>query len=67
MRAFVQVKRLGFTVLDIRKKLDDMERKYDHQFKIVFDAIRQLLQPPPEPKSKRKMGFGPNEKKTGKK
>ena len=67
MRAFVQVKRLGLTILDVRRKLDGMEKKYDHQFKIVFDAIRQLLQPPPEQKSKRKMGFGPEEKKNGKK
>ncbi len=63
MRAFVQIKRLGLTILDVRRKLDGMERKYDHQFKIVFDAIRQLLQPPPEANSKRKMGFGPEEKK----
>jgi hypothetical protein len=60
MRAFVQVKRLGLTINDIRKKLDGMERKYDHQFKIVFDAIDELLLPPPEPKKKQKMGFGPS-------
>jgi len=63
MRAFVQVKRLGMTILDIRRKLDGMENKYDHQFKIVFDAIRQLLNPPPPLKPNWKMGFGPPEKK----
>jgi len=62
MRAFVQVKRLGLTVLDIRRKLDGMEKKYDHQFKIVFDAIRQLLAPPPPPARKLKIGFTPPEK-----
>jgi hypothetical protein len=62
MRAFVQVKRLGMTILDIRRKLDGMEKKYDHQFRAVFDAIRQLLNPPPPPKPKHKMGFGPPEK-----
>jgi hypothetical protein len=63
MRAFVQVKRLGLTVLDIRRKLDGMERKYDHQFKIVFDAIRQLLAPPPAPAKKVRIGFAPPGKK----
>jgi hypothetical protein len=63
MRAFVQVKRLGLTVLDIRRKLDGMEKKYDHQFKIVFDAIRQLLAPPPAPAKKVKIGFVPPGKK----
>ena len=55
MRAFVQVRRLGMTILDIRRKLDGMERKYDHQFKIVFDAIRQLMSPPET--KRREIGF----------
>jgi len=63
MRAFVQVKRLGMTILDIRRKLDGMEKKYDHQFKVVFDAIRQFLAPPPVPAKKAKIGFAPPEKK----
>jgi hypothetical protein len=62
MRAFVQVKRLGLTILDIRRKLDGMENKYDHQFKIVFDAIRQLLAPPPAPAKKFRIGFTPPDK-----
>jgi len=57
MRAFVQVRRLGMTVVDLKRKLDSMERKYDHQFKIVFEAIRQLLAPPPKSSKKKKMGF----------
>ena len=56
MRAFVQVRRLGMTIVDLKRKLDGMERKYDHQFKVVFSAIRQLLEPPPV-KKKGKMGF----------
>ncbi|MBI4683942.1 MAG: ORF6N domain-containing protein, partial [Nitrospirae bacterium] len=40
---------------DLAKRLDDLEQKYDAQFKVVFDAIRQLMAPP-EPK-KRKIGF----------
>jgi hypothetical protein len=62
MRAFVQVKRLGMTILDMRRKLDGMEKKYDNQFKIVFDAIRQLLAPPPASVKKYKIGFTPPEK-----
>ena len=63
MRAFVQVRRLGMTIVDVKRKIDNMEKKYDHQFKIVFDAIRQLLAPPPATEKKQKMGFGPSEKK----
>jgi hypothetical protein len=37
-----------------------MERKYDSQFKVVFDAIRQLMTPPDPPK--RRIGFKPEEK-----
>lgn len=62
MRAFVQVCRLGMTIVDVKRKIDNMEKKYDHQFKIVFDAIRQLLAPPPAIEKKHKMGFGPSEK-----
>jgi hypothetical protein len=32
---------------ELARKLDELEKKYDHQFKIVFDAIRQLMTPPP--------------------
>jgi hypothetical protein len=59
MRAFVAVKRLGMTILDIRRKIDNMESKYDHQFKVVFDAMRLLLDPPEGKKKKQKMGFQP--------
>jgi hypothetical protein len=62
MRAFVQVKRLGMTILDIRRKIDGMEKKYDQQFRVVFDAIRQLLVPPALPKKDRPMGFTPPKK-----
>jgi len=40
---------------DLRRKVEAMERKYDHQFKVVFDAIKQLLDI--ESKPKRKIGF----------
>lgn len=63
MRAFVQIRRLGMTVVDLKRKIDSMEKKYDHHFKIVFDAIKQLLAPPPVSKKKQKMGFSPPDKK----
>ncbi|MBI5180397.1 MAG: hypothetical protein HZA05_03220 [Nitrospirae bacterium] len=40
---------------DLAHKLNEMEKKYDAQFKVIFDAIRQLMAPP-EPK-KRKIEF----------
>ena len=63
MRAFVQVRRLGMTIVDIKRKIDNMEKKYDSQFRVVFKAIQQLLAPPPVKKKKIKIGFGPPEKK----
>jgi len=40
---------------DLRKKIEDMESKYDKQFRVVFEAIRQLLKEDDQPK--RKIGF----------
>jgi len=39
----------------LARKIEEMERKYDHQFRVVFDAIKQLLETPVKPK--RKVGF----------
>ncbi|MCG2709440.1 MAG: ORF6N domain-containing protein [Thermodesulfovibrionales bacterium] len=55
MRAFVKLREMLATHKDLARKLNEMERKYDSQFKVVFDAIRQLMIPP-SPK-KRKIGF----------
>jgi hypothetical protein len=63
MRAFVQISRLGLTVVDLKRKLDSMEKKYDNQFRVVFKAIQQLIAPPPVKKSNKKMGFAPPKKK----
>jgi hypothetical protein len=46
MRAFVQLRGLAHVHADLAKKLDELERKYDRQFKSVFDAIRYLMNPP---------------------
>ncbi|MGH7950581.1 MAG: ORF6N domain-containing protein [Limisphaerales bacterium] len=55
VRAFVKLRQMLSSNAELARKLDDMEKKYDKQFKVVFDAIRQLMSPP-EPK-RREMGF----------
>ncbi len=50
MRAFVRLREMLLTNADLARKLADLERKYDSQFKAVFDAIRQLMAPPQPPK-----------------
>ncbi len=56
MRAFIQLKRLLLTNVDLKRKIEEMEKKYDKQFVIVFQAIKQLLEPSPV-KAKRIIGF----------
>ena len=55
MRTFVRLRQLLASNAQLARKLEALEKKYDAQFKVVFDAIRQLMSPP-EPK-KRKIGF----------
>jgi ORF6N domain len=55
MRAFVRLREMIATHKDLVRKLEALEEKYDAQFKVVFDAIRELMAPP-TPK-KRKIGF----------
>ena len=53
MRAFVQMREAMIAHKDLAQKLSAMEKKYDHQFAVVFDAIRQLMEPPPvQPKGR---------------
>lgn len=56
MRAFVKMREAMISHKDLSRRIDDMERKYDLQFRGVFDAIRRLIEPPPVPK-KRPIGF----------
>ena len=56
MRAFVQLRQMLASHADLARKLVALEKKYDAQFKIVFDAIRELMTPP-EPPRKRRIGF----------
>jgi hypothetical protein len=46
MRAFVQMRELATPNRSMAKRLDELEQKYDSQFKVVFDAIRQMMEPP---------------------
>ena len=51
MRAFVRLRELIASNKDLAKRLDELEQKYDSQFKVVFDAIRRLMAPdPPKPR-----------------
>ena len=56
VRAFVRLREILTTHKELARKLDDLEKKYDDQFRVVFDAIRQLMAPPPDTK-KRRIGF----------
>jgi predicted NACHT family NTPase len=55
MRAFVRLRQILASNAQLARKLEALEKKYDAQFKVVFDAIRQLMAPA-EPSS-RKIGF----------
>jgi hypothetical protein len=57
VRTFIKLREMLSSHKDLAGKLNALERKYDAQFKVVFDAIRQLMAPPPEPKGRRKIGF----------
>ncbi len=55
MRAFVKLREMIASHKDLAEKLRALEMKYDSQFRIVFDAIRELMAPPAKPR--RKIGF----------
>jgi len=55
MRAFIGLRQMLASHVELARKLDALEKKYDAQFKQVFEAIRQLMTPP-EPK-RRPIGF----------
>ncbi|MEX0899856.1 MAG: ORF6N domain-containing protein [Gammaproteobacteria bacterium] len=58
MRAFVRLRTLLSSNADMARKLAVLERKYDAQFKVVFDAIRELMKPA-DRSGKRPIGFAP--------
>jgi hypothetical protein len=61
MRTFNQLREMLAGNKELRQKIEAMEKKYDHQFQIVFKATKKLLEPPapPPPKSKGPIGFHP--------
>jgi len=58
VRAFVRLRRLAGSVTELRRKVDALEQQYDTQFRVVFDAIRELMAPPAAGE-KRRIGFRP--------
>jgi hypothetical protein len=56
VRAFVRLREILGNHEDLVRRLNDLESRYDGQFKVVFDAIRQLMNPTPE----RRIGFHPD-------
>jgi hypothetical protein len=61
MRAFVRIREMLGAHRDLRARLNELERKYDAQFKVVFDAIRQITAPAAP--SRKQIGYVPNERK----
>jgi len=57
MRTFVRLRRMLASHADLARKLEALEKKYDAQFKVVFDAIRQLMMPPEPELPKKRIGF----------
>lgn len=55
MRAFVRLRQILVEHKDLERKLVELEKKYDEQFRVVFDAIRALMAPPEKPR--KKIGF----------
>jgi len=60
MRAFVQLRTILSSHADLAHKLEELEKKYDAQFRVVFDAIRQLMTPSDRPR--KQIGFHVREK-----
>ena len=53
----MRLRQLLSTNKDLARKLEALEQKYDAQFSVVFDAIRQLMAPPAPTDKKRRIGF----------
>jgi ORF6N domain len=57
MRTFVKLRQIFTSNVDLARRLDELEGKYDRQFKVVFDAIRLLMNP--RPLKQKEIGFRP--------
>ena len=58
MRAFVRLRQILASNVELSRRLDELESKYDSQFKVVFDALRQLMTPAPA--RQKRIGFRPS-------
>ena len=56
MRAFVALRKMLSSHIELERKLADLEKKYDKQFRVVFEAIRELMTEP-DPAPKKQIGF----------
>lgn len=61
MRTFVRLRQILATHKELAERLAAMEKEYDTRFKVVFDILKQLTEPPPDP-PKRAIGFLPPER-----
>ena len=52
MRTFTRLRKILVTHKDLKRKIEAMEKKYDEQFRIVFEAITQLIEEDEKPKKK---------------
>jgi hypothetical protein len=57
VRAFVRLRQILGSNTELARRLDELERKYDSQFKVVFDAIRVLMEPEPDGSRRERIGF----------
>lgn len=61
MRSFVKLRELLSTNKELSKRLDELEQKYDNKFRVIFDAIRELMQP--QERERKQIGFKVKEQK----
>jgi phage regulator Rha-like protein len=55
MRAFVRMRQMLASNAELARRLEELEKRYDAKFKVVFQAIRELMEPPE--KARRSIGF----------
>jgi len=57
MRAFVRLRRMVADNTELSRRIDQLESRYDRQFKVIFDAIRRIMAP--DPSKQKQIGFRP--------
>ena len=60
MRTFSKLRDMLASHVELKRKIEDMEKEYDYQFKVVFDTIKKTITPPK--KAKKFIGFHPHQK-----